>query len=98
MLTPGRQYTEAGTTFFATDQDASSQGYRLIVSPLYQTDRVNHTRTIGGDVFFTPTVIKSWPASERLSDYQLELLEQEPGVSEAEVEAESERAQLLIKR
>jgi hypothetical protein len=35
-------------------------------------------------------------ASERLSDQQLELLEQEPGVSEAEVRAESERAQLQL--
>jgi len=37
-------------------------------------------------------VEKYGPASERLSDQQLELLEQEPGVSEAEVQAESERA------
>lgn len=35
---------------------------------------------------------KYGPASERLNDAQLELLEQEPGVSHAEVEAESERA------
>jgi transposase len=35
-------------------------------------------------------------ASERLSDEQLELLEQEPGVSQAEVQAESERAQLRL--
>ena len=35
-------------------------------------------------------VEKYGPASERLSDQQLELLEQEPGVSEAEVRAESE--------
>jgi transposase len=39
---------------------------------------------------------KYGPASERLSDQQLELLEQEPGVSEAEVKAESERAQLQL--
>jgi transposase len=41
-------------------------------------------------------VEKYGPASERLSDNQLELLEQEPGVSEAEVQAESERAQLQL--
>ena len=35
---------------------------------------------------------KYGPASEKLNDAQLELLEQEPGVSHAEVEAESERA------
>jgi Transposase C of IS166 homeodomain len=37
---------------------------------------------------------KYGPASEKLSDEQLALLELEPGVSQAEVEAESERAQL----
>jgi transposase len=41
-------------------------------------------------------VEKYGPASERLSDEQLELLEQEPGVSEAEIQAESERAQLQL--
>jgi transposase len=41
-------------------------------------------------------VEKYGPASERLSDQQLELLEQEPGVNEAEVQAESERAQLQL--
>jgi transposase len=41
-------------------------------------------------------VEKYGPASERLSDEQLELLELEPGVSEAEVKAESERAQLQL--
>ena len=41
-------------------------------------------------------VEKYGPASERLSDEQLELLEQEPGVSEEEVRAESERAQLQL--
>jgi hypothetical protein len=35
--------------------------------------------------------------SEKLSDAQLELLELDPGVSSAEVEAESERAQLSVK-
>ena len=35
-------------------------------------------------------------ASEKLSDEQLALLELEPGVSQAEVEAESERAQLKL--
>ena len=35
-------------------------------------------------------------SSEKLSDEQLELLELEPGVSRAEVEAESERAQLKL--
>jgi transposase len=39
---------------------------------------------------------KYGPASERLNDEQLELLEQEPGVSQREVEAESERAQLTL--
>jgi len=39
---------------------------------------------------------KYGPASERLSDEQLELLEQEPGVSQAEVQTESERAQLQL--
>jgi transposase len=42
---------------------------------------------------------KYGPASERLSDEQLELLEQEPGVSAAEVRAESEsQLQLPLKR
>jgi hypothetical protein len=35
---------------------------------------------------------KYGPASEKLNDAQLELLEQEPGVSYTEVQAESERA------
>src|SRR5260370_1411000 len=39
---------------------------------------------------------KYGPSSEKLSDAQLELLELEPGVSSAEVEAESERAQLKL--
>jgi transposase len=39
---------------------------------------------------------KYGPGSEKLSDAQLELLELEPGVSSAEVEAESERAQLQL--
>ena len=39
---------------------------------------------------------KYGPGSEKLSDAQLELLELEPGVSRAEVEAESERAQLKL--
>jgi len=39
---------------------------------------------------------KYGPSSEKLSDEQLELLELEPGVSRAEVEAESERAQLKL--
>jgi hypothetical protein len=39
---------------------------------------------------------KYGPGSERLSDAQLELLELEPGVSSAEIEAESERAQLKL--
>jgi transposase len=39
---------------------------------------------------------KYGPASEKLSDEQLALLELEPGVSQAEVEAESERAQLKL--
>lgn len=37
-------------------------------------------------------IAKYGPASEKLNDAQLELLELEPGVSQAEVEAESERA------
>jgi transposase len=41
-------------------------------------------------------IAKYGPASERLSDAQLELLELEPGVSSAEVEAESERDQLQL--
>ncbi len=36
------------------------------------------------------------PSSERLSDEQLELLEQEPGVSQPELEAESQLAQLEL--
>src|SRR5260221_10961946 len=36
------------------------------------------------------------PASERLSDEQLELLEQEPGVSGPELKAESERVPLQL--
>jgi transposase len=36
---------------------------------------------------------KYGPGSEKLSDAQLELLELEPGVSSAEVKAESERGQ-----
>jgi transposase len=39
---------------------------------------------------------KYGPGSEKLSDAQLELLELEPGVNEAEVAAESERAQLKL--
>jgi transposase len=39
---------------------------------------------------------KYGPGSEKLSDAQLELLEMEPGVSRAEVEAESERGQLKL--
>ena len=39
---------------------------------------------------------KYGPGSEKLSDAQLELLELEPGVSTAEVMAESERAQLKL--
>ena len=39
---------------------------------------------------------KYGPGSEKLSDGQLELLELEPGVSSAEVQAESERAQLEL--
>jgi len=39
---------------------------------------------------------KYGPGSEKLSDEQLALLELEPGVSQAEVEAESERAQLRL--
>src|SRR5260370_27431355 len=39
---------------------------------------------------------KYGPGSEKLSDAQLELLELEPGVSSAEVKAESERAQLKL--
>ena len=41
---------------------------------------------------------KYGPASEKLSDAQLELLELEPGVSGAEVEAESEREPLPARR
>jgi len=39
---------------------------------------------------------KYGPGSEKLSDAQLELLELEPGVSSAEVQVESERAQLEL--
>jgi hypothetical protein len=39
---------------------------------------------------------KYGPGSEKLSDAQLELLELEPGVSSAEIEAESQRAQLKL--
>jgi hypothetical protein len=39
---------------------------------------------------------KYGPGSEKLSDDQLELLELEPGVSSAEVEAESHRGQLQL--
>jgi transposase len=39
---------------------------------------------------------KYGPGSKKLSDEQLALLELEPGVSQAEVEAESERAQLKL--
>jgi transposase len=39
---------------------------------------------------------KYGPGSEKLSDNQLELLELEPGVSSAEVEAESQRKQLQL--
>jgi transposase len=41
-------------------------------------------------------IAKYGPASERLSDEQLELLEQEPGVSATELKAKSERAQLQL--
>ena len=39
---------------------------------------------------------KYGPASEKLNDAQLELLELEPGVSTVEVEAESERPPLPV--
>src|ERR1700722_11508440 len=39
---------------------------------------------------------KYGPGSEKLSDAQLELLDLEPGVSSAEVQAESERGQLKL--
>jgi hypothetical protein len=39
---------------------------------------------------------KYGPVSEKLSDAQLELLELEPGVSSAEVEAESQRCQRTL--
>jgi len=39
---------------------------------------------------------KYGPGSEKLSDEQLALLELEPGVSQAEVQAESERVQLKL--
>ena len=39
---------------------------------------------------------KYGPGSEKLSDDQLELMELEPGVSNAEVEAESQREQLQL--
>jgi len=39
---------------------------------------------------------KYGPGTEKLSDAQLELLELEPGVSSAEIQAESERAQLKL--
>src|SRR5207245_6167135 len=39
-------------------------------------------------------IAKYGPGSEKLSDAQLELLELEPGVSRAEVQAESERSAL----
>ena len=39
---------------------------------------------------------KYGPGSEKLSEAQLELLELEPGVSSAEVQAESEREQLQL--
>jgi transposase len=41
-------------------------------------------------------IAKYGPGSEKLSDAQLELLELEPGVSSAEVKAESERDQLKV--
>jgi transposase len=41
-------------------------------------------------------IAKYGAGSERLSNEQLELLEQEPGVSEPEIQAESERAQLQL--
>lgn len=41
-------------------------------------------------------IAKYGPASERLSDEQLELLEQEPGVNAAELEAETERTELQL--
>jgi transposase len=41
-------------------------------------------------------IAKYGPASEHLSDDQLELLELEPGVSEAEIQAEAERTQLRL--
>lgn len=41
-------------------------------------------------------IAKYGPGSERLSDAQVELLELEPGVSDAEIQAEAERAQLRL--
>ena len=41
-------------------------------------------------------IAKYGPASDKLSDQQLNLLEQEPGVSHTEVEAESQREPVLV--
>ena len=43
-------------------------------------------------------IAKYGPASEKLNEAQLELLEQEPGVSYSEVEAEGERAEPALVR
>jgi hypothetical protein len=38
--------------------DAYIQGIRLIVSSVYETDQNANTRTLGGDIFVTPTIPK----------------------------------------
>jgi hypothetical protein len=48
-----------GLTVAVANKNAFVQGHRLIISPVYETDRVNSTETIGGDIFYTPTIVKS---------------------------------------
>ena len=44
--------------FLPNADDAYIQGIRLIVSSVYETDQNENTRTLGGDIFFTPTIRK----------------------------------------
>lgn len=38
-------------------RDAFIKGHEIIASPVYETDRTNKVQTLGGDIYYTPTVI-----------------------------------------
>jgi hypothetical protein len=77
--------------------DRFGQRFHQVHSRSIKTDSsLSSIRTgFGRETAFT-TDREIRTGSEKLSDAQLELLELEPGVSSAEVEAESERAQLKL--